>query len=75
MIKFGELYNINFAWDDNTVLTVRVNDNITSFDMNAFDVLCKYKDSLVELFNENYVRLNVIDKEGVKNDSSRNNVQ
>lgn len=66
MITFGELYQINFSWEDKTVLTVRVNDDITSFDMIAFDVLHKYKDSLVELFNENYVRLNVIDKEGVK---------
>lgn len=50
MIKFGELYNINFGRDDKTVLTVRINDDIPSFDMIAFDVLCKYKDALVEIF-------------------------
>lgn len=57
MIKFGELYNINFAWDDKTVLTVRINDDISSFDMDAIDVYDKYKDLLVEIFNENYVHL------------------
>lgn len=57
MIKFGELYNINFAWDDETVLTVRINDDISSFDMDAIDVYDKYKDLLVEIFNENYVHL------------------
>lgn len=64
MIKFGELYNINFAWDDETVLTVRINDDISSFDMDAIDVYDKYKDLLVEIFNENYVHLISYRREG-----------
>lgn len=68
MIKFGELYRINFAWDGKTVLTVRINDAIPSFDMTAFDVLHEYKDAVVEIFNGNYVHLSVIEKEDVKND-------
>ena len=60
MIKFGELYNINFGWNDKTVLTVRINDDISSFDMYAIDVYHEYKDLLVEIFNENYVHLILI---------------
>ena len=57
MVKFGELYQINLAWDDNTVLKVRLNDKISSFDMEAIDVYHKFKDNLVILFNGNYVHM------------------
>lgn len=57
MVKFGELYRINFAWDDNTVLKVRIDDKIPSFDMKASDAYHKFKDHLVMVFIENYVRL------------------
>lgn len=57
MVKFGELYQINFAWDDKTVLTVRINNGVSSFDMYAIDAYHKYKDLSVELFNDNYVKL------------------
>lgn len=64
MIKFGELYKINFAWDDKTVLTVRVNNDIPSFDMATIYVYKKYKDFLVLMFNQNYVHLISYRREG-----------
>lgn len=50
MVKFGELYQINFAWVDKTVLTIRINNDVYSFDMYAIDVYHKYKDLFVEVF-------------------------
>lgn len=68
MVRFGDLYKINFSWAHDTVLKVRVNDGITTLDMRVLEVLYKYKDSLVDFFIGNYVRLIVIENRGVKND-------
>lgn len=57
MIKFGDLYQINLAWDSDTVLNVRLNDITSSFKMAAFEVCQEYKDMEVLFLSGNYVHL------------------
>lgn len=57
MIKFGDLYQINLAWDSDTILNIRLNDITSSFNMTAFEVYQKYKDMEVLSFSGNYVHL------------------
>lgn len=57
MIKFGDLYQINLAWDSDTILNIRLNDRASSFKMTAFKACQEYKDMEVLLLNGNYVHL------------------
>lgn len=57
MIKFGDLYQINLAWDSDTILNVRLNDITSSFKMTAFEVYQEYKDMEVLFLSGNYVHL------------------
>lgn len=57
MIKFGDLYQINLAWDSDTILNVRLNDITSSFNMTAFEVYQEYKDMEVLTLCGNYVHL------------------
>lgn len=41
MVRFGELYQINLAWDSDTILNIRLNDITSSFNMIAFEVCQK----------------------------------